>query len=866
MDERERRRLSQLMEPGQAISKKSYIFDGKRQFNNVRRYKVAYTSGLSLENIKTMLKDALAPKGKKPVRARPPINYKSVLFGALKIVVPIFIFLGFCLMVLMALAPNRPATVPNPPNYTMNYSYKFINTEVISYRNNVRAYATMGFNETGVNKTEIMLRLYSEPIPREIVLLKSRKYEPDNFEDFKANLSSMLEGSGLKLNEMDITQLMHLPSNAPMIIIVPTGRVPSSFLGLDDPKFDLKKLMEDNGAVIIYIGYRFGSGAIAENGSVLGVNEASPEITKLKIQFRDLLDVTLKDGFRMVKAGYATEGGEHFYFLHNGISVVAGKNNGYFVTFPNGLKDGWKGGGADAAHDIYSVIRNLTWLSQRTFAEPRAFGNPDKEKNVYQIETLFSAPYLERNNLTAQFVLNFLGFDGRSQTKIEYTEFPITAKGTLSHVDWILPTDICNRTDGDSCEVYMTIDFKESFSRDEQMRIAVYRDGNRVYWKPIGIKKTQLPGEKLSFYVDLPSGDYVLKVEDETGYVYAQSYLHIPKIELREAGFNFFNGGFSFIVLADGEKLREEFEVKNIYISLDGQQNQSLSSQFSKTDGQHRVYYRFIGAIPEGDHKIIVTVGKETVIINRNFFRKREYWENPMYQGAFVVVIVLFAIGMLIKRPESVVFQVDVPDFPPLSKTKVPISREQVCQIFELVNSDYRWKNMPLKQGEIKNGFRKLSYKGRPILVSDYNLERVLDQLVEEGLAKKSEEFYGLASWEASSGKSLRYLSVFRSLRDTFLNMTIHFTDLGERADCDMLVSAHDKYYVHIYTGEGTIPRALATLSKGKTVIVFKNSDSVDDFVRTLSSTSKSMIAAKLYIDNETLFASTPGEMEKIIK
>ncbi len=865
MDGKEQRRLSQLIEPGQSISKKSYVFDSKRSFNNVRKYKVTYTDGLSIQNIKVILADALAPKGKKPQHARPPVNYKALAFGALKIVIPIFLFLLILFALWFMMIPREPYNPPIPPEYSLNYSYRFVNTEVISFRTSLRSYATINFNGTGVNSTRILIRFYQEPIPRNVVLLRARNYETDKLEDFKANLSSMISASGLRITEMDIDQLMHLPDGAPMILVVPTGRVPSSFLGLDDPKFDFRKLM-DNGVVIIYLGYKFSSGAISENGDVIVGDEVVSALRKLDLTFNSLPDQPkLTDGFRMSRADYTIASfGTTVY--HRAISVLKGKKGGYLVTFPNTLKDGggWVNG-YDAAHDVYSLIRNLTWLEPYTSAPPYYIGNPDKDKPVSEVATIFSKPYGQRINLTAEFVTEVDGFEKNNETKIDFVYFPIVARGNLDHADWTLPTSLCKKNDGDNCNLYMTVDFNEPTSKDERMLIAAYRDGIKVYEKLIGVKKTQLVGEKLSFGVDLPGGDYVLKIESETGYVYAQSFLHVPKIEFWDRGFDFVNGRFWFVVLADGQRLPDNFDVKNVYISLDGQQNKSLDSYLDR-DGQHRLFYQFSGVIPEGDHQFTINAGEYAQKINRNFSKRREFWENPLYQGALVLVAVMFAIGMLIRRPETAVYQIDVPDFPPLSKTKVPISREQACQIFELVNSDYRWRYMPLKHGEIKNGFRKLSYKGRPILVSDYNLERVLDQLTQEKLVKKSMEFYGLASWESSSGRSIEYLAVFRSLRDAFLNMSVHFSELGERVDCDIVVSAHERYYVHIYEGEDTVIKALATLPKGKTIIAFKDQDAADAFIRGLSSTSRSMIAAKLYIDNESLNVATPAGIDKIVK
>ncbi len=865
----EKRRLSQIIEPGQSINKKSYVFDPKRDFSNVRKYKVRYTDEFSLASIRAMINDSLAPKGKKPKHTRPPVNYKAILFRLLKLLIP-FLLIGLIgIFVLMAIFPPKAPTNPVKPAYSMNYTYRFVNTEVISFRDpsagdSLKAYATISLNGTGINSTQIDMRLYGEPIPGEIFLLKSRRYEPEKYDEFRAKLYSELRGSGLQLNEIDINQLMHSPENASMILIVASGLVPTSFLGLDDPNFNLRKLL-DNKDVVIYLGYKFDAGAIGENGSVKGNVDVAPALKKLEIRFDDLPENTkLSEGFLMKKADYRI-GLPSSQLLYNGISVMSGKSGGKFMVFPNSLRYGWDYGGM-AADDVYSLIRNLSWMRPLSWAPTYVVGNSDPGGKVEATPTIFSRPYSERMNTTAQFIIRTTGFDKETNTWIEYVEFPIVAKGTLDNVDWAIPSSVCNKSKEGGCDLYMTIYFNESTSRSENMKLVAYKDGARVWSWDIGPRNTGVT-EKLLVNVNLPYGDYVLKVEDDSGHVYAQSYLHVAKMEVSpiERPTDFAKGTFFFNVLADGNRLPDGFEVKDIYIALDDQQNQSLVSQVLYGESG-RVLYVFSGTIPEGNHYFSIGIGQEKQRITRNFFKRREFWENPLWQGGIVVAIIIFAIAMLVQRPESAIFQLDVPDFPPLSKTKVPISREQACQIFELVNADYRWRYMPLKHGEIKNGFRKLSYKGRPILVSDYNLERLLDQLTSEGLVKNSMDFYGLASWEMGSGKSLEYLALFRSLRDAFLNMSVHFTDFGERTDCDIRVSAQDRYYVHIYSGSQTIARALETVPKGKTVIAFKDQEAVGAFRRSLSSTNRSAIIAKLYVDNENLFVATPSDIEGVIK
>lgn len=858
--QKDKNQKNQILEPGLVISRKSYVFEIKRQFTNLKRYKVLFSDELNLDNIRIIITDALGGRGRGARKsARPPLNVKALAGKMLKYVLFFFVIGIIGLFILSLMFQPQAARKPAVQNQTlMNFNYGFVNNEVISYRSDFRAYSTIRLNETGVNSTEINMKLYYEEIPRTIVLLKSTRYEDENFPQFRNGLKRSLTDAGLDFNEIHVSQLMHVPENVSMILVAPTGRVPSSFLGVDEQKFDMRNLLASK-SVIIYIGYSFDSGAISENGTVY--SNVAPLLKRFNIQFERFGGSALTGGFTMQRPDYVIKNSK---VVHGGVSILSYKP-GYLVTFPNTLR-GWTNG-TNAAKDVYSIIKNLEWLSPISSARPKLIGNSDKNSSLDMTVTLFSDPYSTRADLTAQFQISANGFGGTNVTKIEYVQFPLIAKGTMNHQDEILPTNICLRKDDEgkevSCELYMTVDFNESVQRTEMMKVVAYRDDIMVSENRIGEKSTLLKNEKVSYPVELDPGNYVLKIEDDTGYVYAQSYLHVPKIELRRKSFNYERGTFDFFVLSDGGSLGRNYNVRNVFVSLDRQQNKSLTSRKDKDNTV--VSYSFSGAIPEGEHYMYITVGNQMSRLKDNFVKRREWWDNPIYQGMLLIGILVFAVAYFIKRPESIILQLDVPDFPPLSKTKIPVSREQACQIFDIVNSDYRWKFMPLKHGEIKNGFRRISYKGRPILVSDYNLERVLDQLEEEGLVRKSMQFYGLNEWEPKSGKSLDYLAVFRSLRDALLNMSIRFTELGERTDCDMLASANERYYLHVYQGDETIQRAVFTLQKGKSVIVFKDSDSLESFKKNLCSTDRAHLLVKLYVGNESLFLATPEGIERIV-
>ncbi|MFH1447719.1 MAG: hypothetical protein ABIG39_02550 [Candidatus Micrarchaeota archaeon] len=860
METQKNKKRKSLFEPGVVISKKSYIFFIRKQFNDIKKYKASHPDELSLVNIKLILRHMFASKGDgKKKSLRPPVNTKALVFKIFTYIFMLSVILGLGFVTYTFLFPSVVTTIPPKPNNTMNYTYNIINTEVISFKSGLRAYATIHVNATNMNSTQIDMTLYDQDIPKNIVLLKSRRHKAERFDEFRDSLKKMFSDSGLKLTEIHISQLIHM-SDVPMILIVPTGKIPSSFLGLDDPSFDIRNLLK-NEDVIIYLGSEFDSGTIPENESeIILVDESI--ISKFEIYYMKINRPTLLDGFKMERPSYTIKNGKTY---HGGISVLP-MEKGFLVTFPSSLDDGWKISGEDAAHDIYSVIRNLTWLNPASWAQPYVFKNDEKEKQIESTFNIFSEPYTKTENLTAQFLFNTKGFDGDTITKIEYVDFPIIAKGTMDHLDTTLPTGLCIKRDDDgneiNCDLYMMIDLNENVQRTETMKLVAYMDGVKVSEEPIGKMSTQSKNEKLFYFVDIPSGDYVLKLEEDSGYVYAQSFLHVSDILVTSSALSWKNGRFTFDVYIDANQIGKnaKLDVRNVNISLDGRQQKTLESE----DG--KLTYEFSGSIAEGNHEFIISFGENTQTLQKKFIIKREWWDNPLYQVMFVLAAIIGAVGLIIKKPQSIILQLDVPDFPPLSKTKVPISPEQACGLFDMINTDYSWNYMPLRHGEIKNGFRKLSYKGRGILISDYNLEKILDQLIEKGLVQYSIGFYGLTEWEKRSKKPPPYLAVFRSLRNTFLDKSIHFTDFDKRKDCDILVSARERYYVHIYSGYETISKLFHTLQNGKTLLVFEDSESLDSFKRSLYSSDKALILLKIYIENGRLLACTHSEVKNVIK
>ena len=59
MEEKKRRRIDELIEPGAAISKKSYLFSVRKPYTNVRKFRPTYAGELNLSSLRLLLGDFL---------------------------------------------------------------------------------------------------------------------------------------------------------------------------------------------------------------------------------------------------------------------------------------------------------------------------------------------------------------------------------------------------------------------------------------------------------------------------------------------------------------------------------------------------------------------------------------------------------------------------------------------------------------------------------------------------------------------------------------------------------------------------------------------------------------------------------------
>ncbi|MEM4272477.1 MAG: hypothetical protein QXH30_02710, partial [Candidatus Bilamarchaeaceae archaeon] len=131
--------------------------------------------------------------------------------------------------------------------------------------------------EGGAKELPISVEVYDKPVPSSIFILRSSRYQAENYPEFSASLQSMLAAYGIPVNEIGFDELASLPSQS--LVIVPSGYIPEQMLMDRGSKLD--ELLS-RGVTVIYIGQPFDK-MHSRQGAV--VSGSTAPLGKMKVSF-----------------------------------------------------------------------------------------------------------------------------------------------------------------------------------------------------------------------------------------------------------------------------------------------------------------------------------------------------------------------------------------------------------------------------------------------------------------------------------------------------------------------------------------------------------------------------------------------------
>jgi hypothetical protein len=355
---------------------------------------------------------------------------------------------------------------------------------------------------------------------------------------------------------------------------------------------------------------------------------------------------------------------------------------------------------------------------------------------------------------------------------------------------------------------------------------------------------------------------------DDSGRVYAQSFMNVVSLNISYEGQEKDKPSIYLFNVKMGE---DPFMLGFVSVSVDGGRYGNYN--FTNVNNMQIDVGGSTGgeALPLGNHSFEFTSGEFKTDVAVEHYRPYTIFDNPIFWIVAVLTLGIVGIGILFARQEETFYAIDIPDFPPVARTRIPLSPDAVVSIFEKLNETYRWQNTPLTAAEVKNGFKDIFVQGKPIIITDYNVEYLLDELEKKGRVRESLGYYGLTEWAAKTGRSMDYMALMRRLRDICVNNAVPFTGIGESKEADSVITVvGQQMFVHFYDkGQDAgrmISRMLSTISKGITIVLFKFPPEKDAFRAMLdSSPSAALLIAKMEADGGSLQLLTADEFEKML-
>jgi hypothetical protein len=724
------------------------------------------------------------------------------------------------------------------------------------------AYVQVAYSMKDISAFNASLWTYSASVPSEVYLLKSHmdKGQTTTYHDFKNALEKELGTQKISVNELSMEQLETIPKGA--AIIIPSGFIPQELIESNSSS-NIAKLI-NRGVVLIYMGYPFDYMITKE-----GASSSVPTSMKSGIPFDFLKSTKLYPvGISIEPPYYEVKGkGQNYetYQIYGVISVVR-KGEGAILFVPQSLDAGWKKEGAMAAKDISKIILTSAWVvPDYQQAAKYVMASAPENRTVYEF---FTFPfYGNKRYVKLQISGIDLNGDLIGETKILDVRKETNGNLYVQGGNSVISSKISGE------ETNMIADLKEPKPREEMLYLSLTQGGIDVV-QDVPILQNPVSLQVASpFYarIDAEEGEYVASIVDSEGQKYAQAYLRVipivitkkPEMKERET--------FVFEFTKDGKPI----ELSDVSVKVKSKSGQDFGTYTVPRTSKPiiNISSSIIGEnkLPYGKYDFIFKIGDYTKTVEVNLQAPENVFFSPPFLISGGIAVVVLVIGYYLRGKEKVKYQLDVPDFPATAKTKIPVKTDAVLGIFDKVNDEYKWKSTPLTAQEVKNGFRRMFFEGRPIYISDYNVEFIMDKLEHRKQVVQVLDYYAPVSWEEKTGKSIRYLCIFRRLRDIFVNNAVPFSMIGEEENCDTKIDLMgQEMFLHIYDKRGDMKRLvgniLSTSSKGITLVLFKDNDEKGDFMDVLASPSQASAVLKMEVESNVVQLLDLNGLESMIK
>ena len=822
-----------------------FTFNIRRRTQYIRRFSIPKTSALDL-----ILGKGPKLKGEKKEEKKKetPQSFGNLIKRLLIIgVIFILLLFGFAALLMFSHKPTVSFTEPDVSLVYPPGSAKFINygEELESIKDMLTVF--INYNVDGATVGNLTVDVYGSFETKDVYFVKTRVYTPrsNNYLEFKTRLKDLLLSNGYNFKEIDVDEVDEVKNS---VLIIPSGLLP---VELSD---DLVNLTHDN--IVIYIGYPFTT-VLSQNQLLSNPycdGDTCYNFTFVKRGDRRFHSVC--SGLNLHDPAYSvqkTSVNSYPVGLVDGCLPIIHIDGGSLILFPQYLDDGWDSGDA-AAEDVFRFIDGSWWhgVLYHTEYDLRTLGWNNSK-------TLFIGPLTEPVD-DVYFKLKLRA--ANPKYLVQKVVVGHAVKDTYGSLAVSPMFAVPYKFSKQPVNLYIIL--KEPGNKTTVTpRAVLYKDGKMVdefNLRPMQSNFDYPVWERIN--IDEP-GSFVVTVEDDRK-VYCRGYLHVSDIVIVDKNDDYIELKKGLVRYEFRDELGNPITVSSVSVYMDGrsvgQFKDTSRLEFtipSLAPGKHRVRFDFGDGVVREQ---VLDYNPPNPILN--------IFNNTLNRILLLITIVSVVIALTIKRREIPMYHLDIPDFPPMAFKKLYVKADKVKEIFNKINQDYSWVYMPLSFDEVRSGFVRYLKRGKEVIIGDYNLQEILDKLISKGVVQEKDGYYVLTDWLEKSGHSLKYLYIYRKLRDIFIDNVVSFTKLDASKVADVEMSfAGEKNYIIIYDGD--VKRVVDKIIKNNlsnVIIVFENEKDKRRFMQEISTDSitTSWLRVNIGTDNIKLF--TLDELDGYIK
>ncbi len=858
-------------------NKKTYKFAIKKKIENKRTYYIKKRTIVQqfMEMVLPKKKKKKAEINEKTVgkkRSKKKTKKSNTLFKILGI----FGVIIFLLIIALMLMINTYNSQKILPVFTPSYSFSYENRELLDSgaypKQNQDAKMVASFDIAyklnGINNISGKGYIYKNNLPNQAFLLKYAVpiRNLKRYDIFKKTLFEQIKTqTNLNIKEIPVEAIEKIPKNS--YLIIPTGYMPEELLQKVKGRTLLERLIA-RGNIVIYIGMPFG-----ENGDLYlkanGQVKTQDYDSGLSFKFDETPYYSTTKTLNINKRTYlpyldSNKGKEQkASTIYGGVVPLLKIGRGH-ILFLTDFVENWDNPKKDylqVVEDIKKIITDIFWIQPMSSFD---FNVENIEKNSSNVHVYTSEfPYSSRIFIKIDYTLQSSQYNVKKKYRDSFTIQRRYA--SKLYFEKAQSSYLSNE------KSYIELVKKIDFNSEPKYLSLYFSNGNSEYLIERIPKEIMDSGTISSFGLRIPlvPGQYTAYLKDNNKTI-ASAYVTLPDIEFENipTADMFTKGIFNFTIKYPRQFINElELNKRNLKITFDGKSvdfevknNQIIVEMGSRNyeEGEHEFVFRISPPVMfESKLSPIEKTVKIKYVAPQTFFTVFE--KNPMLLVAAGIAFFIF-IGspILAKILKKDMYSLDIPNFPALKKQKYHISIAEIKKIFERVNQEFSWKYMPLKLNEIKYGFSKIIFRGRPLHIGDFDLLVILDQLEKKGVVEHYLDYYALSEWKQKVG-DLYKKSMYRYLRDIFVDNAILFSEFKESNAYDVRFRIFDEEkYILFYNKNYSeiIKRIIYLRKKKKQILVitegYKEKQQFENFIQADNIYSK-IISIEKNLGNITI-------------